>query len=111
MRQILRHAVHEERASSARLGSRIASRFADAGLSEPLPELKDEPVAPIWISSITLSEARYGLTLLADGQRKSLLQQRFDVLIELDLATRNTRHFDDLATPVINPWTGQEQAV
>ena len=112
----------------------------------------------IWISSITLFEARYGLALLADGQRKSLLQQRFDALIDLDLgnriavfdaraaqlaaqlaadrkargrsvdmrdtfiagialargarlATRNTRHFDDLATPVINPWTGQEQAV
>ena len=112
----------------------------------------------IWISSITLFEARYGLALLADGQRKSLLQQRFEALIELDLAdriamfdaraaqlaaqlaadrkargrsvdmrdtfiasialargarlaTRNTRHFDDLATPVINPWTGQEQAV
>lgn len=105
----------------------------------------------IWISSITLIEARYGLALLPDSQRKTQLQQRFEQLVKTDLgnrvlvfdvraahlaaqlaaerknrgrpvdmrdtfiagialaqgatlATRNTRHFDDLATPVINPW-------
>jgi predicted nucleic acid-binding protein len=105
----------------------------------------------IWITSITLFEARYGLDLLPDSQRKTQLQQRFDQLVQSDLAnrvlvfdvraahmaahlaaerkkrgrpvdmrdtfiagialaqsatlaTRNTRHFDDLATPVINPW-------
>jgi predicted nucleic acid-binding protein len=105
----------------------------------------------IWISSITLFEARYGLALLPDSQRKTQLQQRFEQLVKTDLsnrvlvfdvraahlaaqlaaerknrgrpvdmrdtfiagialaqsatlATRNTRHFDDLATPVINPW-------
>lgn len=47
VRQILRHAVHEERTSSAGLGSRIASRFAEVGLSEPLPELKDQPLEPM----------------------------------------------------------------
>ena len=105
----------------------------------------------IWISSITLFEARYGLALLPESQRKTLLQQRFEQLVQTDLAnrvlvfdvraahvtaqlaaerksrgrpvdmrdtfmagiamaqgaalaTRNTRHFDDLPIPVINPW-------
>ncbi|KAA6184711.1 type II toxin-antitoxin system VapC family toxin [Thiohalocapsa marina] len=105
----------------------------------------------VWISSITLFEAHYGLELLAKGQRKTLLQQRFEELVKIDLAnrvlvfdvqaasqaarlaaerkargrpvdirdtfiagiaiahgailaTRNIKHFDDLHTPVINPW-------
>jgi hypothetical protein len=113
--------------------------------------LDSQSAEGIWISSITLFEARYGLELLADGQRKSWLKERFDELIKIDLgnrvvvfdvhaaqqaaqlaaarkargrpvdirdtfiagiataqgatlATRNTRHFDDLPTPVVNPW-------
>lgn len=105
----------------------------------------------VWISTITLYEARYGLALSDDGQRKGLLQQQFDTLVRTDLdnrvavfdvraadraaalaverkrsgrpvdirdtfiagiviangatlATRNTRHFADLPTPVVNPW-------
>ncbi len=105
----------------------------------------------IWLSTITVFEARYGLALLADGQRKRLLQERLDGLLQEDLenrllpfdasaaaqaatlaadrkargqpvdmrdtfiagiamarrasiATRNTRHFDGLTVPVINPW-------
>lgn len=105
----------------------------------------------IWISSITLYEARYGLSLLADGRRKNFLQHQLDTLVRSDLdnrvavldvqaanraaelaakrkihgrpvdirdtfiagiaiangatlATRNTKHFEDLPTPVINPW-------
>jgi predicted nucleic acid-binding protein len=105
----------------------------------------------IWLSSITVFEARYGLALLADGQRKQQLQERFDGLLQQDLenrllpfdasaatqaatlaadrkahgrpvdmrdtfiagiamarratiATRNTRHFDGLTVPVVNPW-------
>jgi toxin FitB len=106
----------------------------------------------VWITSVTLFEARYGLKLLADGQRKALLEQRFDELVQLDLAnriavfdvraaeqaahlaadrkargrpvdmrdtfiagiaiargatlaTRNAKPFEDLPTPVVNPWT------
>jgi len=105
----------------------------------------------IWVTSITLFEARYGLKLLAEGQRRTLLEQRFDELVQLDLAnriavfdvraagqaaqlaadrkvrgrpvdirdtfiagiaiargatlaTRNAKHFEDLPTPVVNPW-------
>lgn len=113
--------------------------------------LDNQPAESLWISSITLFEARYGLALLAPGQRKGLLQERFDQFLQDDLenrvllfdtnaadhaaqlaadrkargrpmdmrdtfiagialarratlATRNTRHFDDLSIPVINPW-------
>lgn len=113
--------------------------------------LDDQPAESIWLNSITLFEARYGMALLASGQRKSLLQERFDELLQDDLqnrvlmfdtsaathaallaadrksrgrpvdmrdtfiagialarratlATRNTRHFDDLSVPVVNPW-------
>ena len=113
--------------------------------------LDAQPTDEIWVTSITLFEARYGLALLPESQRKTLLQERFDQLVRIDLAnrvvvfdvraanlaahlaaerknrgrpvdmrdtfiagiaiaqgatlaTRNTRHFEDLSTPVINPW-------
>ena len=50
--------------------------------------LDDQPAESIWISSITLFEARYGLALLASGQRKNLLQERFDQLLQEDLENR-----------------------
>ena len=113
--------------------------------------LDEQPGESVWISSITLFEARYGLALLASGQRKNVLQERFEELLHKDienrvllfdahaaahaaqlaaerkargrpvdmrdtfiagialarratLATRNTRHFDDLTVAVVNPW-------
>lgn len=50
--------------------------------------LDDQPAESIWLNSITLFEARYGLALLAPGQRKSLLQERFDQLLQDDLQNR-----------------------
>lgn len=47
VRQILRRAVSEEGKARPRLGSRIAARFADAGLSEPLPELHGQTIEPM----------------------------------------------------------------
>lgn len=105
----------------------------------------------VWISSVTLFEARYGIALLPEGQRKTRLDHELDQLMQAEfgqrvlvfdaqaarqaallaarrkaqgrnvdvrdtwiagvalahgatLATRNTRHFDDLTTPVVNPW-------
>ena len=113
--------------------------------------LDDQPAESIWINSVTLFEGRYGLALLPPGQRKKLLQERFEELLTQDLqnriahfdthaanqaaglaaqrkalgrpvdmrdtfiagialsrratlATRKTMHFDDLPTPVVNPW-------
>ena len=128
-----------------------------SALMQQLPDphvlawLDQQPAESVWLSSITVFEARYGLGLLNDGQRKTLLQQRFQELLQDDLqnrvlqfdtqaatqaaqlaaarkargkpvdmrdtfiagialaqratlATRNTRHFDDLSVPVVNPW-------
>ena len=47
VRQILRNAVKDETPPAARLGSRIAARFAKLGLAEPLPELKGQPARPV----------------------------------------------------------------
>ena len=40
--------------------------------------LDGQPAESIWINSVTLFEGRYGLALLPDGQRKNLLQERFE---------------------------------
>lgn len=50
--------------------------------------LDDQPAESIWLNSITLFEAHYGLALLAQGQRKSLLVQRFEELLQDDLQNR-----------------------
>ena len=117
--------------------------------------LDNLPAQSVWITSITLFEARYGLALLATGRRKRLLQERFDQFLQDDLenrvllfdgdaaaqaaqlaadrkargrpvdmrdtfiaaialarratlATRNTRHFDDLSVRVVNPWVDSQ---
>lgn len=105
----------------------------------------------LWITSITVFEARFGLALLASGRRRRALERAFALLVEEDLenrvldfdvaaataaaglaalrrqsgrpvemrdtqiagiaiarratlATRNVRHFADLAMPVVDPW-------
>ena len=130
--------------------SALMQREPDSAVVEWLDRQSADTV---WITSVTLFEARYGLKLLADGQRKALLEQRFDELVQLDLAnriavfdvraaeqaahlaadrkargrpvdmrdtfiagiaiargatlaTRNAKHFEDLPTPVVNPWVG-----
>jgi predicted nucleic acid-binding protein len=47
--------------------------------------LDEQYAETVWLNSITLFEARYGLALLASGQRKSLLQERFEALLQDDL--------------------------
>ena len=47
IRDILRRAICEPIRPSSALGSRIAARFADVGLSEPLPELRGQSIAPM----------------------------------------------------------------
>jgi hypothetical protein len=110
-----------------------------------------QPGESVWLTTVTVFEARYGLALLDDGQRKTWLQQQLELLLSDDfaqrvlpldasaaaqaarlaaqrkqrgrpvdmrdtfiagialsrrasIATRNTRHFDDLSVPVVNPW-------
>jgi predicted nucleic acid-binding protein len=65
-----------------------------SALMQQLPDpvvvnwLDANPAGAIWISSITLFEARYGLFLMPEIQRKTLLQQRFEQLVQTDLANR-----------------------
>jgi hypothetical protein len=113
--------------------------------------LDRQPAESVWITSITLFEARLGLALLPKGRRRKALEKAFDQLLEQDLqnrvldfdaaaaaeaaslaavrqrtgrpvdirdtriagialarraviATRNTRHFSDLKSAVVNPW-------
>ncbi len=113
--------------------------------------LDRQPAESIWTTSITLFESRYGLALMPECKRRTLLEEVFESILSEDLqgrildfdqaaaeraaliaarrkgegqpvdirdtqiaaicevrnatlATRNTRHFSDLMTPVINPW-------
>ncbi len=46
VRHILRNAVKQGGAVTPRLGSRIAARFAKAGLTADLPEMRGQPARP-----------------------------------------------------------------
>ena len=50
--------------------------------------LDRQPAELVWITSVTLFEARYGLALLAAGKRQKDLQQRFEQLLQDDLENR-----------------------
>lgn len=51
LREILRNAVRHEGGEHVRLGSRLARRFAAAGLSEEVPELREQPARPADLDS------------------------------------------------------------
>jgi predicted nucleic acid-binding protein len=114
--------------------------------------LDRQPADSIWLTSITVFEARFGLALLPKGRRRKALERAFDRVVDEDLAnrvldfdqaaaaaaaqlasdrqrtgraadlrdaliagialarratiaTRNTRHFEGLDVPVVDPWT------
>jgi antitoxin FitA len=46
VREILRNAVRTEGSEPRPLGSRLAARFAEVGLTEDIPELRGQPVQP-----------------------------------------------------------------
>ncbi len=50
--------------------------------------LDRQPAESVWITSITLFEARLGLALLPAGRRRQALQAAFAELLELDLENR-----------------------
>lgn len=113
--------------------------------------LDDQQADSVWITSVTLFEARFGLAVLPKGKRRQALEAAFARLLSEDLenrvlafdtaaateaaslaaerqkagrpvdfrdtqiagialsrratlATRNTRHFQDLRVPVVDPW-------
>ena len=113
--------------------------------------LDRQPADSVWLTSITVFEARFGLALLPRGRRRTGLERAFDRVLTEDLsnrvltldemaattagqlaadrqrvgrivdlrdaliagiaqarratiATRNTRHFEGLDIPVVDPW-------
>jgi len=50
--------------------------------------LDEQPAESIWLTSITIFEARYGISLLTHGQRKANLKERFEQLLLEDLENR-----------------------
>ncbi len=118
----------------------------------PVVEWLDQQQADsVWITSVTLFEAHFGLALLPKGKRRQSLETAFARLLVEDLedrvlafdasaateaamlaadrqkagrpvdfrdtqiagialsrratlATRNTKHFQDLRVPLVNPW-------
>ena len=60
--------------------------------------LDRQPAESIWITSITVFEARLGLALLPRGRRRRALEQAFDTLLEADLENRVLDFDRDAAT-------------
>jgi predicted nucleic acid-binding protein len=50
--------------------------------------LDRQPAESVWITSITLFEARFGLALLPPGRRRQVLESAFDNLLKEDLENR-----------------------
>ena len=50
--------------------------------------LDNQPAESIWITSVTLFEARLGLMLLPEGKRRRTLESAFARLLEEDLGNR-----------------------
>jgi predicted nucleic acid-binding protein len=113
--------------------------------------LDRQPADSVWLTSITVFEARFGLALLPKGRKRAALERAFERVLSEDLAnrvldfdslaaaaaaqlaadrqragrvvdlrdtlvaaiaqarratiaTRNTRHFEGLDVPVVDPW-------
>lgn len=58
--------------------------------------LDRQPADAIWITSVTLLEARFGLALLPKGKRRFGLERAFEQVVEEDLANR-ILDFDSVA--------------
>jgi hypothetical protein len=50
--------------------------------------LDRQPADSVWVTSITVFEARFGLALLPKGRRRSSLEQAFDRVLTEDLSSR-----------------------
>jgi predicted nucleic acid-binding protein len=65
--------------------STLMQRAPDAAV---VAWLDGQPAESVWITSITLFEARLGLALLPAGRRRQTLQSAFTQLLESDLENR-----------------------
>jgi len=65
--------------------SELMRNVPDSGVVEWLDH---QPAESIWISSITVFEARLGIALLPDGRRRKAFEAAFGELLEDDLENR-----------------------
>ena len=65
--------------------SALMRASADASV---LAWLDRQPAESVWITSITLFEARFGLALLPKGRRRQTLETSFAQLLQQDLKNR-----------------------
>ena len=72
--------------------------------------LDRQPAESIWITSVTLFEARLGLALLPDGKRRKALESAFARLLEDDLENR-VLEFDTSAAIEAAELAAQRQSV
>jgi predicted nucleic acid-binding protein len=70
--------------------------------------LDRQPAESVWITSITLFEARLGLALLAKGRRQQTLEAAFARLLEEDLENR-VLDFDSAAATEAASLAAQRQ--
>ena len=66
----------------------LSALMRDAPDAAVVRWLDDQPAESIWITSITLFEARFGLALLPRGRRRQALEVAFATLLEKDLENR-----------------------
>jgi toxin FitB len=69
-----------------------------------------QPAEPIWITSITLFEARFGLALLPRGSKRQALESAFALLLENDLGNRVLDFDSAAATEAAQLAAGRQRA-
>ena len=65
--------------------SALMQQFPDPGV---VAWLDAQPAESVWITSITVFEARYGVAALPPGQRRTALQERLEGMVRDDLGNR-----------------------
>jgi len=71
------------------LDTNVLSALMRRAPEQPVVEwLDQQPAESVWITSITLFEARFGLALLPKGRRRQALEVAFDQLMIEDLEGR-----------------------
>lgn len=71
------------------LDTNVLSALMRSVPDEPVIDWLDrQPPESVWITSVTLFEARFGLNLLPKGRRRQALESAFERLLEDDLENR-----------------------
>jgi hypothetical protein len=72
--------------------------------------LNQQPGTNLFITSISLAEIRYGLRVLADGQRRRILQNRFEEFVTQGFEYR-ILNFDVAAAHIYSEIMGRQKEI